>query len=82
MGAGANGDGVIRFRLPVPHTPIEVRVPSTCPFCGAVGTTVPQTTVKGDAVSLMWYCRTCEHDWPVTRGEQIPSAPRSSGGRE
>jgi transcription elongation factor Elf1 len=55
----------------LPHNPVKFRVPPKCPFCGAVGTISPETTVQGNAVSVTWCCRTCGREWPITRAEQI-----------
>jgi len=57
-------------RRPVPHTPVRFRLPSACDFCHAKGTIVPGTTVHGSTVALIWVCRECGYDRPITRGEQ------------
>ena len=46
--------------------PLWFRLPTKCIFCGAVGTVVPETTIRGDAVLMAWCCRSCNNDWPIT----------------
>ena len=56
----------------VPHTPVRFRLPSACDFCQAKGTIVPGTTVHGNTVLMVWVCRECGRDRPITRAEQKP----------
>jgi hypothetical protein len=28
------------------------------------------STLRGQSVALSWYCRTCNHEWPVTAVER------------
>jgi hypothetical protein len=60
----------------VPHTALRLRLIDRCPFCGAVRTVVPETTIKGESVLLTWCCRTCSREWPVTRAEYEASERR------
>jgi transposase-like protein len=48
-----------------PDRRVAVRIPEPCPHCGAFTTVKLETTVKGEAVLLMWCCRRCNIDWPV-----------------
>jgi hypothetical protein len=56
----------------VPHNPVRFRLPARCPFCGASGLIVPQTTITAGAVLLTWCCRPCKKEWPISAAEQEP----------
>jgi hypothetical protein len=51
----------------VPERPITLRVPLRCGDCGARGTVRLQQTLKGEDVTLEWYCTACQAEWPVRR---------------
>lgn len=55
---------------PVPTTPVRFRVPIRCPLCDALGSVTPETTISGGVLKLMWCCRACSREWPITRGER------------
>ena len=58
---------------PVPNTPIALRVPKECEHCHRTGTVRLQQTLKGDQMNLEWCCTACQHEWPVTRKEEVPA---------
>jgi hypothetical protein len=47
----------------------SLSIPPRCPQCGKTGSIELQHIVKGTSVLLTWACRSCETDWPVSRGE-------------
>lgn len=53
----------------MPTTPLRLRVPARCKFCGAAGMVRLETTVTGGSAVLSWCCRACQSEWPITRGE-------------
>jgi transposase-like protein len=60
----------------MPETPVRLRVPTTCPRCGAKGVIVLETSISREGIVLEWWCRQCEHAWPVKRGDEL--APKAS----
>jgi hypothetical protein len=52
------------------NTPIALRVPRSCDFCGRNGLVRLRPTVEGEQILLNWHCSSCAHRWPVRRGEQ------------
>ena len=56
----------------MPNTPVAVRVPITCLRCRKPGRIRMQTVLKGDRIDLQWHCSSCDHEWAVTRKEEVP----------
>jgi hypothetical protein len=54
----------------VPTTPVRFKVPPVCKLCGAAGTVTPETTIERGVVRLMWCCRACSGEWPITDSEK------------
>ena len=59
------------------RTPVRLRVPEKCPACHRRDGMRVETTVRGDSVSLAWYCSSCSHEWPVIRADEEPPRPLS-----
>jgi hypothetical protein len=52
--------------------PNEVEIPERCPLCHFVGSVTLEKSVKGESTVLVFYCRRCSAQWPVTLGEKAP----------
>jgi hypothetical protein len=46
----------------------------TCNECGRPGTVRLQQMIRGARVMLQWHCWACEHEWQVTRKEEVALA--------
>jgi hypothetical protein len=44
---------------------LSLRVPPTCPHCGAVGSVKLEQTIKGAMANLSWCCTACDTAWPI-----------------
>jgi hypothetical protein len=52
----------------MPNEVLRLRVPAVCPTCEVTGPISLKNTRKegeGQEVSLLWYCETCQAEWPV-----------------
>jgi hypothetical protein len=58
----------------MPNTPLALQVPMTCNECGRPGTVRLQQMIRGARVMLQWHCWACEHEWQVTRKEEVAVA--------
>jgi hypothetical protein len=54
----------------MPETPVKLRVPNACPRCDTLGMVALETTVTGDMVELVWWCKSCEYSWLVKRKDE------------
>jgi len=54
--------------------PVRLARPPHCPNCDEPGALIPMTYARGNEVDLLWLCRTCRHQWPVTLDEINESA--------
>src|SRR4051812_39695574 len=53
-----------------------LRVPPTCPHCGAAGRVKLECTVRGFVAELKWCCSSCAYQWPVICGLTKPRGSR------
>jgi hypothetical protein len=61
-------------------TPLKLHIPDACAFCAAVGRVTLKTTIlTGDTVVLLWSCRRCSKEWPVTSHELTSDEDRRHG---
>jgi hypothetical protein len=35
-----------------------------------VGAVYPEVSIVGGSAAMLWCCKACGQDWPITRGEQ------------
>jgi hypothetical protein len=49
--------------------PVRLGRPPRCPQCAEPGAAIPMTRAQGSDVDLLWLCRECRHQWPVTLEE-------------
>ena len=56
--------------MPLPNTPIALRVPPRCDRCGREGAVRLQQNINGAQIVLHWHCSGCDHEWPVRRREE------------
>jgi len=59
----------------MPNTPISITVPLECPECHTQHSVHFITVYEGLEMMLRWRCRTCNHEWPITRKEPHPVPP-------
>jgi hypothetical protein len=54
-------------------------VPDRCPKCEKPGAVTLEQTLKGNVIAVMWCCKLCGEEWPVTPSDHTE---RRRGGVE